>query len=48
MCRWAGEAQADGAGAPVAVVNETFARTFWNGLDPIGRRVRPRFGDETP
>ena len=32
----------------MAVVNETFARRFWKGLDPIGRRVRPRFGDQTP
>jgi predicted permease len=40
--------EADRIGAPVAVVNETFARTFWRDLDPIGRRVRPRFGDETP
>jgi ABC-type antimicrobial peptide transport system permease subunit len=32
----------------VAIVNETFVRTFWKGLDPIGRRVRPRFGDQTP
>jgi len=39
---------ADRIAAPVAVVNETFARTFWKGLDPIGRRVRPRFGDKTP
>jgi predicted permease len=39
---------ADRLGAPVAVVNETFARTFWSDLDPIGRRLRPRFGDETP
>jgi putative ABC transport system permease protein len=38
----------DRAGAPVAIVNEAFARTFWKGLDPIGRRVRPRFGDQTP
>ena len=38
----------DRAGAPVAVVNEAFVRTFWKGLDPIGRRVRPRFGDQTP
>jgi putative ABC transport system permease protein len=38
----------DRAGAPVAIVNETFVRTFWKGLDPIGRRVRPRFGDQTP
>jgi predicted permease len=40
--------EADRIGAPVAVVNETFARTFWRDQDPIGRRVRPRFGDETP
>jgi predicted permease len=40
--------EADRIGAPVAVVNETFARAFWKGLDPIGRRVRPRFGDQTP
>ena len=40
--------EADRIGAPVAVVNETFARTFWSNLDPIGRRVRPRFGDKTP
>ena len=38
----------DRAGAPVAIVNEAFVRTFWKGLDPIGRRVRPRFGDQTP
>jgi len=29
-------------------VNEAFVRTFWSGIDPIGRRVRPRFGDQTP
>jgi predicted permease len=38
----------DHTGAPVAVVNQAFVRTFWPGIDPIGRRVRPRFGDETP
>jgi len=27
-------------GAPVALVNETFARTYWPGADPIGRRLR--------
>jgi predicted permease len=40
--------ETDRAGAPVAVVNEAFVRTFWKGIDPIGRRVRPRFGDQTP
>jgi predicted permease len=38
----------DRLGAPVAVVNETFAHRFWKGLDPIGRRVKPRFGDKVP
>jgi predicted permease len=38
----------DRIGTPVAVVNETFARTFWQGLDPVGRRVKPRFGNQTP
>jgi putative ABC transport system permease protein len=40
--------EGDRTSAPVAVVNETFARTFWKDLDPIGRRVRPRFGGTTP
>ena len=40
--------EADRTGAPVAVVNETFARTFWKDLEPIGRRVRPRFGAGIP
>jgi len=40
--------EADRIGAAVAVVNETFARTFWKDADPIGRHVRPRFGDGTP
>jgi len=39
---------ADRTGAPVAVVNEAFVRTFWKDIDPIGQRVRPRFGDQTP
>jgi putative ABC transport system permease protein len=31
----------DGIGAPeVALVNETMARTYWPGQDPIGRRIR--------
>ena len=38
----------DRTGAPVAIVNEAFVRTFWKDIDPIGRRVRPRFGDQTP
>src|SRR5262245_28994741 len=38
----------DRIGTPVAVVNEAFARTFWKDLDPVGRHVRPQFGDQTP
>jgi predicted permease len=40
--------RSDRTGPPVAIVNEAFVRTFWKGIDPIGRRVRPRFGDQTP
>ncbi len=38
----------DRVGAPVAVVNEAFVRAFWKDLDPVGRHLRPRFGDNTP
>jgi hypothetical protein len=38
----------DRIGTPVAIVNEAFARTFWKDLDPVGRHLRPRFGDQTP
>jgi len=30
----------DTGGTPVVIVNETFARRYWPGLDPVGRRVR--------
>jgi predicted permease len=40
--------ETDRTGAPVAVVNEAFVRAFWKDIDPIGQRVRPRFGDQTP
>jgi putative ABC transport system permease protein len=38
----------DRMGPPVAIVNETFARTFWSGADPLGRRIRSRFGGLNP
>jgi predicted permease len=34
-------------GMPVALVNETMAKTFWPDESPIGRRVKPP-GDENP
>lgn len=37
----------DAKGAPeVALINETMARTYWPGQDPIGRRIRQRAGDD--
>jgi predicted permease len=32
----------------VAVVNETLANAYWKGQNPIGRRLRPDWGDEYP
>jgi putative ABC transport system permease protein len=32
--------------APEAVVNETLARVFYPDVDPIGRRLRPGFGNQ--
>lgn len=33
---------------PVAMVNEALARRFFGDVDPIGRRVKPGFGDALP
>ncbi len=41
------EAQDAEGTVPVALVNETMARTFWPGESPIGRRIRPG-GDDNP
>jgi predicted permease len=45
IVRGRGITAADRDGAPpVAVVNETFARRYWPGLDPIGRRLNMESG----
>ncbi len=33
---------------PVAIVNEQLVRTFYDGENPLGRRIRPCCGDSTP
>ena len=38
----------DEGGNLVVLVNETMAATFWPGVSPLGRRVKPGFGDELP
>jgi putative ABC transport system permease protein len=38
----------DVTGGPVVLVNETLARTFYRGQSPVGRRIRPGFGDQVP
>jgi putative ABC transport system permease protein len=39
---------ADTTGSPVALVNQALARKFFADRDPIGRRVKPGFGDRVP
>jgi len=47
LLRGRGFTDHDGAGAPeVAIVNETAARQWWGGRDPVGTRVRMQDGTE--
>ena len=47
LTRGRGFTSADAAGTrAVAVVNEEFAKTYWPGADPIGKRVRLIDGDK--
>jgi predicted permease len=39
---------ADVDGPPVVMINETLAKTFYPGQSPIGRRIRPPFGQDVP
>jgi putative ABC transport system permease protein len=41
-------ALSDVTGGPVALVNETLARTFFRDKSPVGRRVKPSGGDQVP
>jgi predicted permease len=38
----------DVGGSPVALVNETLARTFFSGQSPLGRRLKPGFAAQVP
>ena len=35
-------------GAPVVLINETLAKTFFKDQNPIGRRIRPGFNEQLP
>ena len=38
----------DATGSPIVLVNETLARTFFNGRSPLGRRLRIGFNPKNP
>lgn len=48
IVRGRGFTATDVGGPPVVVINETLARTFYPDQDPVGRRLRPPFGDSIP
>jgi predicted permease len=39
---------ADTQGSPVVLINETLAKKFFEGRDPIGGRIKPGFGQTQP
>jgi predicted permease len=39
---------ADATGAPVVLVNETLAKTFYKDSNPVGKRLKPGFGGNSP
>ena len=41
-------ALSDTTGAPVVLVNETLAKTFYKNQSPVGKRLKPGFRDQTP
>ena len=41
-------APSDVGGAPVALVNETLAKTYFRDQTPLGRRLKPGFGAQLP
>jgi putative ABC transport system permease protein len=40
--------ESDQSGDLVVMVNETMAATFWPGRSPLGRRLKPGFGEQLP
>jgi len=38
----------DAIGGPVVIINEALAKRFYQDKDPVGRRVQPFFGPNTP
>jgi hypothetical protein len=38
----------DAIGGPVVIINEALAKRFYKDKDPLGRRVSPFFGPNTP
>jgi putative ABC transport system permease protein len=38
----------DAIGGPVVIINESLAKRFYQDKDPIGRRLNPFFGPDTP